>query len=722
MDEKKHIAKQKIILFTNVNSDFAIRFILALKNTKISIFQLGCCVVFMSLLSSFLVQAQTETEDLRRKLNKATGRTAHELTIELAKAFYQISPDSSIHLATQLLRQEEKRLSAVTKADAHNVISTALQIQGQLGAALAEAHKAQDIYMAINDSGGISSVLSNMGTIYFNRGNYQLALDHYLRALRFKEALGQENGVASLQCNIGNIYINQKQFEQARLHYAEAQEVFIRLGNKRGISYTHNNLGVIYEETGELDRAVNSYLSAFEIDKELGDNVGMAFSYFNLGEIYRKTNRLSLAKEHYNQSLRISQEISHAVSIGKALTGLAKLAMRSNNFQLAIKDATAALDVAEATGDNISQMTALEIITEAYDQMGKHEQSLAYYKKLFKIKDLIQKEEASLTLAETQARYENESKEQELQLLQKDKSLQDARLNRQRLLNKLYIGAIGLALLLLFFIINQYQLIRKNQDNLRRLNSSLEEKINDRTRDLRQAFEKAERADRLKTFFLANINHELRTPMNGIIGMSEYLKENLQSPEIRQVADGLFDSSKRLSETMSAILELSNTEAHPENLPLEAFNPEQLVYNVLKRFEGDLRTKGLQLDFVNYAGDISLVSHAGFVQRILSNLVQNAIKFTEQGYIKVELMRELWAGQPTFCFRVQDSGVGIAATNLKDIFEAFRTSDDQLARGYEGLGIGLTLSRKYAELLNGQISVDSREGQGSVFTLRLPLN
>jgi len=679
-------------------------------------------MLLLSLFGISLLQAQSEPEELRRKLNRATGRMAHELTIELAKSYYEINPDSTIQLTTQLLRREGARLSTMTTADAHNVMSTAMQLQGRLGEALAEAHKAQDIYLEINDSSGISSVLSNMGTIFFNRSNYQLALDHYLRALRYKEALGQENGVAGLLCNIGNIYINQTQFEQARKHYTDAQEVFIRLGNKRGISYTHSNLGLIYEETGELERAISSYMSAFEIDKELGDRLGMASSFYNLGEIYRKTNRLAIAKEHYTKSLQISQQISYRSGIARSLNGLANIFLVGSEYAKSIQQASSALEIAKTAQDYSNQLQALEILTEAYDRMDQAGLSLKYYKELVSVKDLLKEEETNLLSAETQARYETERKEQELVLSQKDKSLLDARLNRQRLLNKVYIGAIGLSLLLLFFIINQYQLIRKNQVNLRGLNASLEEKVNDRTRDLRQAFEKAERADRLKTFFLANINHELRTPMNGIIGMSEYLKENIQSPEIRLVADGLFDSSKRLSETMSAIIELSKTEAHPENLPMEAFNPEQLVYNVLQRYESDMKLKGLQLDFVNYAGEISLLSHSGFVQRILSNLIQNAIKFTEQGFIKIELIRELWAGQPTFCFRVQDSGVGIPANNLKEIFEAFRTSDDQLARGYEGLGIGLTLSRKYAEILKGQISVDSREGQGSVFTLRLPLN
>ena len=679
-------------------------------------------MLLLPLFNPALLQAQSEPAELRRKLNAATGRMAHQLTIDLAKSYYEINPDSTIQLVNQLLRGEGDKLSASTKADAHNVISTALQLQGHLSEALSEARKAQDIYLQINDSSGISSVLSNMGTIFFKRSSYQLALDHYLRALRYKEAMGQENGVAGLQCNIGNIYINQNNFEQARKHYTDAQEVFVRLGNKRGISYTHSNIGLIYEETGEFERAINSFESAFKIDKELGDRFGMASSYYNLAEIYRKTNRLTLSEEHYRQSLKIAEEISNPTGIARTLNGLASIYLVNNAYNRCIQSASSALEIAKNAEDYSNQLQALELLTEAYDRTSQPILSLKYYKELIKVNDILKEEETNLLFAETQARYENERKEQALALSEKDKSLLDARLYQQQLLNKVYIGAIILTLLVLFFIINQYQLIRKNQDDLRRLNATLEEKINQRTRDLRQAFEKTERTDRLKTFFLANINHELRTPMNGIIGMSEHLKEHLQSPEMRQVADSLFDSSKRLAETMSAILELSKTEAHPETLPLEAFDPEQLVYTILKRFEGDLLLKGLQLDFVNYAGAISLVSNAVFVERILFNLLQNAIKFTDQGYIKVELIRELWAGQPTFCFRVQDSGVGIAANNLKHIFEAFRTSEDQLARGYEGLGIGLTLARKYAELLKGQISVDSREGQGSVFTLRLPLN
>jgi two-component system, sensor histidine kinase len=720
LHKKKHRSKTKNVLLVNANSDFGRPITTTLKNTKIRFFRWLYSIYFILLMAG-QTAAQSETEVLRRQLDNARGRMAYELQIKLAKAYYEINPDSSIYLAREVLREHEKELPPMAKADAHNVISTAFQLQARYAEALAEARKAQDIYQVIGDSNGISSVLSTIGTIFYYRSNYQLALDHYLRALRYKEALKQENGVASLRCNIGNIYINQRQFEQARLHYEQAQEVFARLGNQRGVGYTHNNLGVIFEETGELDKAISSYVSAFEIDKALGDKFGMASSYFNLAEIYRKTNRLALAKEHYEASLKLSQETANRIDIARSLSGLAKLSLRKNDYREAITLAADALEISNTANTNLGKRTALEILTEAYERQNQPQRSLDYYKMLVAVKDSIRTEETNLMLTETQTRYETERREQEFALLQKDKSLQDSRLNRQKLLNKVYIGAIGTVVLLLFFIINRYQLIRRNEDMLRSLNASLEEKVNDRTRDLRAAFEKAERADRLKTFFLSNINHELRTPMNGIIGMSEYLRENIQQPETKQVAEHLIESGKRLSETMSAILELSSTEANPKELVLAPFNPEQVVRKVLTRFQSEFEAKGLKVDFINYAGDQTLHSNAVFVERILLNLVENAIKFTQRGFIKIELIRELWAGEPTYSIRVQDSGAGIPSSSLREIFDAFRTSDDQIARGYEGLGIGLTLSRKYADVLNGQISVDSREGQGSVFTLRLPL-
>lgn len=665
--------------------------------------------------------AQDSREILRQKLNKATGKDAIELTIQLAKAYNEVSTDSSILLMQDLIQNRENQLSPTQKADSYSVLSNALRMQGRLAEALNESRKAYDMYELIGDSAGISAVLSNMGTIYYDRGNYQQALDYYLRALKFKEALRQDNGIASLRCNIGNIYLHQKQYQQARIHYQQAQEMFLKTGNRMGIGYTFNNLGVIYEETGELDKAIDAYLEAFAIDKELGDKYGMASSHLNLGEIYIKTNRLSLAKEELEKSLQLSREIANPRSIAKSLSSLAKVSKLNGNNQEAARLAQNALEIARAASSRSTQAIALELLAEVHEKLGNLQLSLNYTRELIMVKDSIEAEKRRLLLTETQSRYETERKEQEIVLLQKDASLKASLLNRQSLLNKVYIGAIGISILFLLLFYNRYTLTRQKREELRAANATLEDKVQLRTKELKVALEQAERAGSLKTFFLANINHELRKPLNAMIGMGQYLKENVNDEEIKQVAENLLDSGKRLSKTVTDILELSEYESSGRLLPLEKVIPAELVQKIIDDHKAHLELKGLKCEVFNFAGDQEIRTNGLYVTRILQNLIENAIKHTDSGGIKIEMLRELWAGDPTFCFRVVDSGVGIGKESMRDIFEAFRTVQDPTERGYDGLGIGLTLSKKYAEMLNGQISADSRLGQGSVFTFRIPL-
>lgn len=681
--------------------------------------------LFLALVCSIsfgLVQAQSDREKLRDELNKASGTKAIELSIQLAKAYNEVNADSSVQLMLEVLRDSEKKLTPTLKADALSVLSNAFRMQGRLAEALTEGRKAYNLYELLQDSAGLSAVLSNIGTIYLERTNYPQALEHYLRALKIKEALGQINGVASLRCNIGNIYLHQQQYEQAKSHYQQAQEMFVKVGNRMGISYTHNNLGVIYETNGDLERAINSYLESFKIDEELGDKFGMASAYLNLAEIYVKTSRLSLAQEHFQKSLQLAQEIAHPLSIASAMIGLGRIAKLNGNYKESIRLAQSALEISRAAGNKNSEMLSLSLLAEVHEKISEYKQSLEYTRDLMVVKDSLEAQERRLLFTETQTRYETERKEQEIALLQKNDVLKEAQLNRQALLNKVYIGAIGVVMLFLALLYNRFQTTRKNREELKALNASLEEKVIARTLDLQEALSQAEKAGQLKSFFLANVNHELRTPLNAIIGMGEYLRENAANDELSQVANDLLQSGKRLSKTMTDILELSDIENTSKSQKNSAVNPEILAKTVLSDFNELISAKGLSVEIVNYANDQTLTTNEYLIQKILYALIDNAIKFTDSGGIKIEMLRELWAGQPTFSFRVQDSGIGISSEELKHIFDAFRTGEEQLSRGYEGLGIGLTLARKYTELLHGQISVDSRIGHGSIFTLRIPMN
>lgn len=691
--------------------------------SKLVLLRLLFSSLFFGILFPLFAGAQIFAPDsLRKALEQAKGDAAIELTIALGKSYLEIDTDSSIYILRKLLNDKSRALKPVHRGDAHLALSNTYRLIGQSAEALLEARKAEEIYLQIDDSNGVSTVWANKGIIFWNRHNYQLALDHFVRAMKFKEAMGHENGTASLQCNIGNIYTSLHKFDQARVHYIQAQQTFIRLGNKRGISYTHNNLGVIEEESGNFDQAISHFLSAHEIDKALGDKYGMSMSYFNLADLYRKMSQLSLSKEYFERSLALAQEMSNAEGIARALHALGVLESLRGNHREAIRLASDSYMISKSLKLKSAHASALEVLIDAHENLSEPQKSLDYLRELIGVRDSIAAEENKVALSEVQTRYETERREKENELLVKENTLKDERLTRHRLLNNVYIGAIVLVLLILFFIINRFQLIRRNQEMLQEMNTSLEDKVDQRTHDLQKALYNAEKADKLKTYFLANINHELKTPMNGVIGMSEYLKDHVENPELKSVADGLLETGKRLSNSLSSILELAEHESKLKDIEVEHFKPELLVYECLTYFQVEIEQKGLDLEVVNYAGDQFVSSNRRYFIRILDSLVSNAVKYTEKGRIKIELNRDIAAGHPTFAVRVYDTGIGIHEIELLEIFNAFQTSQDQIARGYEGLGIGLTVARKYAELLGGEISVDSRLGHGSVFTLRLPLH
>ena len=230
-----------------------------------------------------------------------------------------------------------------------------------------------------------------------------------------------------------------------------------------------------------------------------------------------------------------------------------------------------------------------------------------------------------------------------------------------------------------------------------------------------------EQASRLKSVFLANMSHELRTPLNSVIALSGVLNRRLGG-KIPAEECGYLEIIERnglhLLSLINDILDLSRIEAGREDLNLGSFSACALAEEVAEMLEPLAREKGLNL--VNRVGNElpDLHSDPEKVRHILQNLVGNAVKFTGSGSVEITARQ---AGEELY-FGVSDTGIGIPAEELPRIFEEFHQVDDSASRSYGGTGLGLTIARRYARLLGGDITVESAPGQGSTFTLRLPLH
>lgn len=267
------------------------------------------------------------------------------------------------------------------------------------------------------------------------------------------------------------------------------------------------------------------------------------------------------------------------------------------------------------------------------------------------------------------------------------------------------------------------------QESIRSWNEILETEISERKeveKDLIAMRNRAEAANQAKSQFLANMSHELRTPLNAIIGYSEMLQDVMTDEELDRVelagdVDKIRSAGKHLLSLINDILDLSKIEAGKMDLNIEAFNVDELIRDVIGTITPLAESRGNELR-IQVAGEIGIVySDVTKIRQILFNLLSNAAKFTQQGMIELTCVREPGESEPQVVFSVHDSGIGISQDNLEALFKPFSQADASTTRKYGGTGLGLAISRSYAKMLGGDIQVESTVGQGSTFTVRLPV-
>jgi PAS domain S-box-containing protein len=237
--------------------------------------------------------------------------------------------------------------------------------------------------------------------------------------------------------------------------------------------------------------------------------------------------------------------------------------------------------------------------------------------------------------------------------------------------------------------------------------------------ELVKAKEKAEESDRLKSAFLANMSHEIRTPMNGILGFSELLKEpDLSSEEQSEYIEYIEKSGARMLNIISEIMDISKIESGLMEIYNQEININEKLNDAYVLLKPDAESKKIHLSFKNYLSDKKAITFtdSNKLNTILTNLIKNAIKYTDKGSIVFgcELKDE------TFEFFVKDTGIGIPKDRQEAIFERFIQADIQDVQARQGAGLGLSISKAFVEMLGGRIWVESEGGNGSVFYFTIP--
>jgi len=232
---------------------------------------------------------------------------------------------------------------------------------------------------------------------------------------------------------------------------------------------------------------------------------------------------------------------------------------------------------------------------------------------------------------------------------------------------------------------------------------------------------KAEESEKVKSNFLANMSHELRTPLNGILGFSEILKEEATDDNSKEMAEIIHNSGIRLLNTLNQILDLSALESSKVNIQILPVNVCKILEESVRLYRGIAEKKGLILNYkCNCKTPTIIYSDENLLNKILNNLLNNAIKFTKKGEVSVKFKKLIYNGSDAVEIKVVDTGIGIPKEYHNIIFEDFKQVSEGLGRSFEGTGLGLTIVRDYVKLLEGKIEVESEPGIGSTFTVTIP--
>ncbi len=240
--------------------------------------------------------------------------------------------------------------------------------------------------------------------------------------------------------------------------------------------------------------------------------------------------------------------------------------------------------------------------------------------------------------------------------------------------------------------------------------------------ELQNAYAKAKESINFKNYLLGNVNHEIRTPLNAILGFTQILKEEDNKELIDELTDKILTASNRLLTTLDSIIELSDLQSDNRKLQFGEVSVIELLKIVKHKFYSVAKEKNLLFEVIEPDQDIVIKSDEYLLKKILIQLLDNAFKYTHNGSVTLSVRFNISEKDNWLVVDVSDTGIGIEPEKLETIFEAFRQGSEGLARSYQGTGLGLTLTKKMIQLLNGKITVESEKGIGSKFSVYIPFD
>jgi len=563
------------------------------------------------------------------------------------------------------------------------------------------ANEAFELAKKLNYKAGMGTALKYKGLYYWVIGDYEQATSNALEMLRVFEGTSNHLGFSQAYNLLGLIHERRRDFEKAKDYYLKALDIRQKAGLKRDVAYSFNSLGSLSFSQAKYDKALEYFLKSLEIRNEIGDEEMLSQTYGNLAVAYMKKKDYPTSLDYNQKSLAILEKSNNKYRMAVNYTNLGEVYTKLGQFKKAEHYLLKSIDIGEA-------MHHKEVLAEIYDKLTLLETTRSNYKQAFaylgikqKYEDSLYTEKQSKQIAEAEARYETEKKDQTIQGLEQQKEFQN--------LKQLYL-VIGLLILsVTFFVI--YMLQRSHN-----------QKVNSLLENQQLLNQKLQESDQMKSKFFANISHEFRTPLTLILSP---LEEKLASTSLaradRESLQLVTRNATRLLSLVNQLLELSKLEAKKMELLVKMDDLSTFLSVVTASFDSLAEAKNIHFDKSISLGEIDLWFDADKLEKIINNILFNAFKFTPSGGT-VTFMASQDPITNDLEIVITDTGIGIPEDEQQNIFSAFYQSGNIGDNAQFGTGLGLALVKELLKLSGGQIELLSALNKGTTIKIILPVS
>ncbi|UBM58743.1 response regulator [Marinilongibacter aquaticus] len=569
--------------------------------------------------------------------------------------------------------------------------------RGFLHLGMEYADKGASVFAEVRDSIRLSACYELLGVIHTDLVNDEQAISYLRKVLEIAEKQGDDYGIISSNSNIGNIYLRQKNRKLARNYYRQALEVMERTEDPSAFSEVYLNLAAV---TDNRDDKMSLYETSREGFSKNGMTEGEGQVLSAMGRDFMEQGKQIEAVDYFRKSVAAFRGFGFDNGVAGTKILLAEALEANRNYAEAERELLSAIQLAKGKELNEHLMRGYEVLAHFYENRGNTAQALTYYKLFGEQKERNFNEVKSKAIAENEAKYQSEKKE--LQLAEQELEIGRERAIRIQIIWWFILGLLVTAGILGFYYFRQQRqrILAENALHIKNLEA-----------------ENLKERERIKSAFFANISHEFRTPLTLIISPLKEMISGTFQGDPAVYFKMMLRNGQRLLDLVNQLLDLAKLEMGSLELQPEEGDINGFLKGVASSFESLSEIRGIRFFLTAPIGASPARFDKDKLQKILSNLLSNAFKFTPEGG---EVRMEISSKGNDLVLDISDSGLGIPPADLPFVFERFYQVKDLNKAEQVGSGIGLALVKELVDLHGGGIKVRSKTDEGTHFNLILP--